>query len=159
VDGSASNDAGDMIAEVRQAMLVARAAGDPTALSARDALRVATRGSAACLGRDDIGSLEPGKRADVALFSVEGLAFAGAESDPVAAVVHSRPRRVRHLLVEGAPVVRDGRLVNADEDALAAEGRRVAKRILGGPGGVARPERRSGGSSGERTPRTGRARA
>ena len=131
VDGSASNDAGDMIAEVRQAMLVARAAGDPTALSARDALRVATRGSAACLGRDDIGSLEPGKRADVALFSVEGLAFAGAESDPVAAVVHSGPRRVRHLLVEGAPVVRDGRLVNADEEALAAEGRRVAKRILG----------------------------
>jgi cytosine/adenosine deaminase-related metal-dependent hydrolase len=132
VDGSASNDAGDMIAEVRQAMLVARAAGDPTALSARDALRVATRGSAACLGRDDIGSLERGKRADVALFSVDGLAFAGAESDPVAAVVHSGPQRVRHLLVEGAPVVRDGRLLNVDEDVLAAEGRRVARRILEG---------------------------
>jgi cytosine/adenosine deaminase-related metal-dependent hydrolase len=131
VDGSASNDAGDMIAEVRQAMLVARAAGGAGALSARDALRVATRGSAACLGRDDIGSLEPGKRADVALFSLEGLAFAGAESDPVAAVVHCGSQRVRHLFVEGRPVVRDGRLVNADEDALAAEGRRVAKRLLG----------------------------
>ena len=132
VDGSASNDAGDMIAEVRQAMLLARASGDPAALSARDALRVATRGSATCLGRDDLGSLERGKRADVALFSVDGLAFAGAESDPVAAVVHSGPQRVRHLLVEGLPVVRDGRLANADEDALAAEGRRVAKRILEG---------------------------
>jgi cytosine/adenosine deaminase-related metal-dependent hydrolase len=130
VDGSASNDAGDMIAEVRQALLVARAAGDASALSARDALRVATRGSAVCLGRDDIGSLEPGKRADVALFSLEGLAFAGAESDPVAAVVHCGPQRVRHLLVEGAPVVRDGHLVNADEEALASEGRRVAKRIV-----------------------------
>jgi cytosine/adenosine deaminase-related metal-dependent hydrolase len=132
VDGSASNDAGNMIAEVRQAMLVAGAAGDPTALSARDALRVATRGSATCLGRDDVGSLEWGKRADVAVFSVEGLAFAGAESDPVAAVVHCGPQRVRHLLVEGAPVVRDGQLVNVDEEALAAEGRRVAKRILAG---------------------------
>jgi cytosine/adenosine deaminase-related metal-dependent hydrolase len=131
VDGSASNDAGDMIGEVRQAMLVARAAGDAAALSARDALRVATRGSAACLGRDDIGSLEPGKRADVALFSLEGLAFAGAESDPVAAVVHCGAQRVRHLVVEGRPVVRDGELVNMDEQALAAEGRRVAKRILG----------------------------
>jgi cytosine/adenosine deaminase-related metal-dependent hydrolase len=132
VDGSASNDAGDMIAEVRQAMLVSRAGGDPAAVSARDALRVATRGSAACLGRDDIGSLEVGKRADLALFSVDGLSFAGAESDPVAAVVHSGPQRVRHLLVEGASVVRDGRLSNADEEALAAEGRRVARRILQG---------------------------
>jgi cytosine/adenosine deaminase-related metal-dependent hydrolase len=160
VDGSASNDAGDMIAEVRQAVLTARASGDPRAMSARDALRVATRGSAACLGRDDIGSLETGKRADVALFSVEGLAFAGAESDPVAAVVQCGPQRVRHLLVDGALVVRDGRLVTADEEGLAAEGRRVAKRILaGGYGGVARPVRGSSGSSGERTSRPRRARA
>jgi cytosine/adenosine deaminase-related metal-dependent hydrolase len=131
VDGSASNDAGNMIGEVRQAMLVARAGGSPGALSARDALRLATRGSAMCLGRDDIGSLEPGKRADVALVPVDGLAFAGAESDPVAAVVHSAPQRVRHLLVEGGIVVRDGRLASADEGDLAAEGRRVAKKILG----------------------------
>ncbi|TMK96772.1 MAG: 8-oxoguanine deaminase, partial [Actinobacteria bacterium] len=96
VDGSASNDAGNMLAEVRQAMLVSRAGGDPKALSARAALRVATRGGAACLGRDDIGVLESGKRADVALFSVEGLSWAGAEADPVAAVVHCSPARVRH---------------------------------------------------------------
>lgn len=130
VDGSASNDAGNMLGEVRQAMLVARAGGSAGALSARDALRVATRGSAMCLGRDDIGSLVPGKRADVALVPVDGLAFAGAESDPVAAVVHSAPQRVRHLLVEGRFVVRDGRIANADEDDIAAEGHRVAKKIL-----------------------------
>jgi len=132
VDGSASNDAGNMLAEVRQAMLVSRAGGDPKALSAREALRVATRGGAACLGRDDIGVLEPGKRADVALFSVEGLSWAGAEADPVAAVVHCSPARVRHLFVEGRPVVESGHLVNADEDAIAREGRRVGHRIATG---------------------------
>src|SRR5262249_8254090 len=76
VDGSASNDSGDLLAEVRQAMLVARAGGDPAALTARDALRLATRGGAECLGRaGELGSIEPGKRADVALFGVDGLAF------------------------------------------------------------------------------------
>jgi len=132
VDGSASNDAGNMLAEVRQAMLVSRAGGDPKALSAREALRVATRGGAACLGRDDIGVLEPGKRADVALFSVEGLSWAGAEADPVAAVVHCSPARVRHLFVEGRPVVETGHLVNADEDGIARDGRRVGHRIASG---------------------------
>jgi cytosine/adenosine deaminase-related metal-dependent hydrolase len=132
VDGSASNDVGDMIGEVRQGLLASRAGGDPKAMSVRGALRVATRGSAACLGRDDeIGSLEPGKRGDVALFSVEGLGFAGAEADLVAAVVLSSSRRVRDLFVEGRPVVQGGRLVNADEEAIAAEGHRVGRRIAG----------------------------
>jgi cytosine/adenosine deaminase-related metal-dependent hydrolase len=125
VDGPASNEAGNLLAEVRQGMLVSRAGGNPKAMTAREALRVATRGGAACLGRDDIGSLEPGKRGDVAVVGVDGLDFAGAEADLVAAVAHCDPRRVRHLIVEGRPVVRDGRLVNADEDAIAREGRRV----------------------------------
>jgi cytosine/adenosine deaminase-related metal-dependent hydrolase len=129
VDGSASNDGGDMHAEARQAMLVARAGGSASALSDREALRMATRGGAACLGRDDIGSIEPGKRADVALFDVTGLAFAGANIDPVAALLHCRAGRVRDLLVEGRPVVGGGRLITADEDAVAAEGHRVARRI------------------------------
>jgi cytosine/adenosine deaminase-related metal-dependent hydrolase len=129
VDGSASNDAGNLVAEIRQGMLVSRAGGNPKALSAREALRVATRGGAACLGRDDLGSLEPGKRADVALFAVDTLHFAGAEADLVAALAHCSPQRVRHLLVEGRRVVRDGRLVNADEDAIAAEGRRLGRMI------------------------------
>jgi cytosine/adenosine deaminase-related metal-dependent hydrolase len=129
VDGSASNDGGNLLAEVRQAMLVARAEGDPAALTARDAVRLATRGGAGCLGRDDIGSLEPGGRGDVALFGVDGLGFAGAEADPVAAVVHGQPQRVRHLIVEGRPVVRGGELVTAEEAEIAAEGHRVGRRI------------------------------
>ncbi len=129
VDGSASNDVGNLLAEVRQGMLVSRAAGDPKAMSARDALRVATRGGAACLGWDDLGSLEAGKRADMALFSVDGLDFAGAEADLVAALAHCAPLRVRHLFVEGRLVVRDGRLVHVDEEAIAAEGRRMGRVI------------------------------
>ena len=129
VDGSASNDSGNLLAEARQGMLVSRAGGDPEAMTAREALRVATRGGAACLGRDDLGSLEPGKRADLALFDVSELPFAGAEADLVAAVALCAPQRVRHLLVEGRSVVRDGRLVTSDEHAIAAEGRRVGRLI------------------------------
>lgn len=130
VDGSASNDSGHLLAEVRMGMLVARAAG-AHALSAREALRAATRGGAACLGRDDIGCLEAGRRADVALFDLQGLAFAGAEHDPVSAVVFCAPQRAKHLYVEGRAVVRDGRLANGDEETIARDGRRVAQRIAG----------------------------
>jgi cytosine/adenosine deaminase-related metal-dependent hydrolase len=131
VDGSASNDAGHLLGEARQALLAARGRGGAGAMSARDALRLGTRGGAACLGRDDLGSLEPGKRADLALFDVTGLASAGTEADPVAGLVLAWPQRVRHLLVEGRFVVRDGALVNADEATLAAEAHRVAVRMSG----------------------------
>lgn len=133
VDGSASNDAGHMLAEVRQAMLVARGRSGPGAMSARDALRVATRGSARCLGRDDIGSLESGKRADIALFDVTGLGSAGAETDPIASLVFTPPPRVRHLMVEGRWVVRDGRLVTADEEEIALQARLAGRRIVPPP--------------------------
>ena len=109
VDGSASNDGGNLLAEVRQGMLMARARSGPQALSARRALRIATRGGAACLGRDDIGSLQAGKRADVALFAVDDLAHQGA-GDPLAALVFCQPATVRHLFVEGRRVVIDGRI-------------------------------------------------
>ncbi len=131
VDGSASNDSGNLLGEVRQALLVARGRGGAGAMSVREALRLGTRGGAACLGRDDLGSLEPGKRGDVALFDVGGLSSAGAEADPVAGMVLAWPQRVRHLLVEGRFVVRDGVLVTADEAALAADAHRVARRIDG----------------------------
>ncbi len=132
VDGSASNDGADLLAEARQALLVSRVGGAAGGLSARDVLRLATRGAAACLGRDDAGSLEAGKRADVALFAVDDLAHAGAEADPVAGLVLSAPKRVRHLLVEGRAVVRDGRLATGDEDRIAAEAHRVARHIAQG---------------------------
>jgi cytosine/adenosine deaminase-related metal-dependent hydrolase len=111
-------------------MLVSRAAGPERGLGEREALRLATRGGAEVLGRDDVGSIQPGKRADVALFAVDGLEHAGA-SDVVAALLMSRTQRVRHLLVEGRFVVRDGRLETADEDEIAREGHRVARKIAG----------------------------
>ena len=101
-----------------------------TALDPREALARGTRDGAACLGRsDEIGSLEPGKRADIALFDVTGLAFAGAEADPVAALAFCAPQRVRDLFVEGRRVVANGRLTGVDEGRLAADGHRVARRI------------------------------
>lgn len=138
VDGSASNDRGHLLDTARHGLLSARAPqggpeGDPARLSAREALRIATRGSADVLGRgDELGSIEAGRRADIALVPVDGLAYAGAQDDPVSAVLLCGVDRVRHLFVEGRAVVADGRLVNLDEDQVAAEGRAMARRILGG---------------------------
>ena len=122
VDGSASNDSGNLLAEARQALLTTRARKGAAAMTAREALRVATRGGAACLGRDDIGSVEVGKRADIALFAVDDLAHRGAESDPVAALVFCNPGPVRHLFVEGKPVVRNGQLVSSSLPLVEAQG-------------------------------------
>ena len=118
VDGSASNDSGNLLAEARQAMLTTRGRRGAGSMTARQVLRVATRGGAACLGRDDIGSLEVGKRADIALFATDGLAFRGAEADPVAALVFCNSGPVQHLFVEGKPVVHDGHLVNLSEATM-----------------------------------------
>jgi len=118
VDGTASNERGDLLFEVKQALLVARARGGPAALTVREALRLGTRGGAAVLGRDDIGSLEPGKRADIAVWRTDGLELAGA-SDRLAGLVLSAPHRVDRLYVRGEEVVRAGRLVRADEDDIA----------------------------------------
>ena len=128
VDGSASNERGDLFLEVKQALLVARGRAGPQALTAREALRLGTRGSAAVLKRDDLGSLEPGKSADLAVWRRDGLELAGAE-DPVAGLVLSGPHRVERLVVSGEDVVREGRLVRADEAEIASEHRRVAARF------------------------------
>jgi cytosine/adenosine deaminase-related metal-dependent hydrolase len=128
VDGSASNERGDLLFEVKQALLVARGRGGPAALTVRDALRLGTRGGASVLGRDDLGSLEAGKRADVAVWRVDSLELAGA-ADPVAGLVFSAPHRVDRLYVGGREVVRDGRLVRADEDEIARSHRVQARRF------------------------------
>jgi cytosine/adenosine deaminase-related metal-dependent hydrolase len=128
VDGSASNERSDLFLEVKQALLVARGRGGPGALTVREALRLATRGGAAVLRRDDIGSLEPGKRADFAVWRTDGLELAGA-ADPVAGLVLSAPHRVDRLVVGGETVVEDGRLVRADEAELAQEHRRQAAKL------------------------------
>jgi 8-oxoguanine deaminase len=128
VDGTASNERGDLFLEVKQALLVARARGGPKAMTVREALRLGTRGGGAVLGRDDIGELSRGKRADLAVWRTDGLELGGAE-DVVAGLVLSGPHRVDRLYVGGSEVVRDGRLVHADEEELAREHRRQAKRF------------------------------
>jgi cytosine/adenosine deaminase-related metal-dependent hydrolase len=128
VDGSASNERGDLFLEVKQALLVARARGGPKAMTVRDALRLGTRGGASVLGRDDIGQLSPGKRADFAVWSTNRLELSGAE-DPVACLVFAGPHRVEGLYVGGRAVVRDRRLVSADEDEIRREHRRHAERF------------------------------
>ena len=106
VDGSASNDAGNLIAEARQSMLLQRVANGADAMSAREALEIATRGGADVLGRPDCGRLEPGKRADIALWDTTGIDSAGSW-DP-AALLLAGPTRVKHLFVEGRQVVNNG---------------------------------------------------
>ena len=125
VDGSASNDAGSLIGEARQAMLLQRVQNGADAMSAREALEIATRGGAQVLGRDDIGALEVGKRADIAIWDVGGLASAGAW-DPVAALVLAGPMQVRDLFVEGRRIVSDGVIVTADMGKAIATQNRLA---------------------------------
>jgi 8-oxoguanine deaminase len=128
VDGSASNERSDLFFEVKQALLVARGRGGPEAMKVRDALRLATRGSAGVLRRTDIGSLEPGRQADIAVWRRDTLELGGA-SDPVAGLVFSAPHRVDRLYVGGVEVVRDGHLVRSDEDEIAREHRAQARRF------------------------------
>jgi len=130
VDGSASNERGDLLHEVKQALLVARGRGGPRALTAREALRLGTRGGAAVLGREDLGSLEPGRCADLAVWRTDGLELGGAE-DPVAGLVLSAPHRVDRLVVGGEDVVRGGALVRADEAEIARDHRAQARRFAG----------------------------
>ena len=130
VDGSASNERGDLFLEVKQALLVARGRGGAEAMTAREAPGSATRGGASVLRRDDIGSLEPGKRADVAVWRTDGLELGGAD-DLSAAIVLSGPHRVDRLFVGGEEVVRDGRLVHADEEEIAQEHRRPGGEVAG----------------------------
>jgi cytosine/adenosine deaminase-related metal-dependent hydrolase len=129
VDGSASNERSDLFMEVKQALLVARGRGGGGAMTAREALRLGTRGGAEVLRRDDIGSLEPGKQADLAIWATDGLELGGAE-DPVAGLVLSGPHRVDRLVVGGEDVVRGGALVRADEAEIAREHRAQARRFV-----------------------------
>jgi cytosine/adenosine deaminase-related metal-dependent hydrolase len=130
VDGSASNDAGRLIDEARQAMLLQRVARGADAMSAREALDIATRGGAAVLGRDDIGRIAPGLRADLAVWDVSGIESAGSW-DP-AALLLAGPRQVRDLFVEGRSVVREGRLVTLDAGRIAREARESVRYLANG---------------------------
>jgi cytosine/adenosine deaminase-related metal-dependent hydrolase len=133
VDGAASNEAGELGMEMRQALLFARLRGGPAALTARQALEVATIQGARCLGREaEIGSLEPGKLADVALWRVDDLGHAGI-ADPVAALVLGPPQPVELLLVNGRPIVEGQELRTSDEreiaQGIASASKRLAERV------------------------------
>ncbi|MCB1334203.1 MAG: 8-oxoguanine deaminase [Roseivivax sp.] len=112
VDGSASNDAGNLVAEARMSMLLQRVVRGADAMSAREALEIATRGGAQVLGRDDCGQIAVGKRADLAIWDVSGIESAGSW-DP-AAILLAGPSRVRDLIVEGLDVVRSGAIIGID---------------------------------------------
>ncbi len=130
VDGSASNDAGNLAAEMRQALLLQRVARGADAMAAREALEIATLGGAQVLGRDDCGRIAPGMRADLAVWDVSGIEAAGAW-DAVAALVLCGPGRVRDLFVDGRAVVRDGRMARLDLAAVIARQRQLALRLAG----------------------------
>lgn len=128
VDGSASNDAGNLIAEARQAMLLQRVALGADAMSAREALEIATRGGADVLGRPDCGRISVGKRADIVIWDVSGIEAAGAW-DPVAALVFCGPTRVRDLFVEGRRVVAGGQMVTVDLGRIVERQNALARRL------------------------------
>lgn len=129
VDGSASNDSGNLLAEARQAMLLQRATGGAAAFAARDALFLATRGGAEVLGRSDCGMIAPGKRADLAIWDMSGIASTGAW-DKVAALVLCPPAGVRDLYVEGRPVVRGGDLISAPLHDIVRAADRSLSRLM-----------------------------
>jgi cytosine/adenosine deaminase-related metal-dependent hydrolase len=128
VDGSASNERGDLCYEMKQALLVARGRGGPEAMTAREAMRLATRGGASLLGRDDLGSLEPGKCADFSVWDLDRLELSGV-SDPVACLVLAAPHRPEQVYVGGGAVVASGALVHAEESDIAREHRAQAGRF------------------------------
>ena len=141
VDGSASNDSSHMLAEVRQAMLLSRLregisgfslSNDPSRrlITAREALRLATRGGAAVLGRSDIGSLEPGKCADLFAINLNRLDYAGGLHDPVSAAVFCQPVKADYTIVAGKPVIKQGQLVTVDEQKLIEKHNKAAERLL-----------------------------
>lgn len=128
VDGSASNDQANLATEARQAMLLQRVANGADQMSAREALEMATVGGAVVLGRDDIGRIRPGMRADLALWDISGIDSAGSW-DP-AAFLLAGPRQVTHLFVEGRHIVEHGRCLSVDLPVIVDKARRAVRRLM-----------------------------
>jgi cytosine/adenosine deaminase-related metal-dependent hydrolase len=131
VDGSASNDTSDMLGELRSCLLVQLLTHGPDAVSAERVVRLATRGGADILGRDEVGSIEVGKAADIIAIDISRLGYAGAFSDPLAAVVYAGlDHRVDYTIVNGKVVVELGKLVSGDEAEIAATANEASIRML-----------------------------
>lgn len=132
VDGSASNDSSHLLNEARMAMLLQRVNGDPSAMTARQALELATRGGAAVLGRDDVGALAPGMAADFVAYRLDEVGFAGAQHDPVAALVFCQSVNVDYSVINGKMVVRNGALTTVDTPVLVEQHNTLSRRLIRG---------------------------
>ncbi|MBX9753480.1 MAG: 8-oxoguanine deaminase, partial [Pseudomonadaceae bacterium] len=132
VDGSASNDGATMIGEVRQALLLQRVGFGPDAMTAREALEIATLGGAKVLNRNDIGALAPGMSADFVAFDLRQIAFAGALHDPLAALVFCAPSQVAHSVINGKQVVKDGQLLSIDLPLVIERHNQLAHKLVSG---------------------------
>lgn len=131
VDGSASNDGASMIGEVRQALLLQRVGFGPDAMTAREALEIATLGGAKVLNRDDIGALAPGMAADFVAFDLSHVAYAGGHHDPLAALVFCTPTQVDTSVINGRVVVSGGRITTVDLPRVLERHNRLARRLVG----------------------------
>ncbi|MFZ4815546.1 MAG: 8-oxoguanine deaminase [Phototrophicaceae bacterium] len=132
VDGSASNDSGHLLNEARMAMLLQRVGGNPAAMSARQALEVATLGGARVLGRDDIGALAVGMSADFAAYRVDTPAFAGAQHDVVAGLVFCTSQNADVTVINGRVVVKDGQLITLEMPVLVEQHNAISKFLVDG---------------------------
>ncbi len=131
VDGSASNDSSHLLAEARMATLLQRVSGNPAGLSAEESLRIATRGGAEVLGRDDIGQLAPGKAADFIGLRLDTLGFAGgAVHDPLAATVFCHPQNVDLSVINGRVVIQEGQLLTLDLIPTIERHNAIARRLV-----------------------------
>lgn len=130
VDGTASNDSGNLLLEARQAMLLQRVGGDPGAMSARQALELATLGGASVLGRDDIGALAPGMAADFVAYRVDTLNLAGSQHDVVAGILFCAPQTVDLSVINGRVIVKDGVLQTLDLPVLIEQHNRLSRRLI-----------------------------
>ena len=133
VDGSASNDSGHLLGEARLALLLQRVAHGPlkgpAAMTAREVLEIATLGGAKVLGRDDIGALAPGMAADIVTIPLDDVGVAGALHDPLAALFFCHVPRVKHGVVDGRVVVRDGHVTTIDVPVLIERHNRLARTL------------------------------
>jgi cytosine/adenosine deaminase-related metal-dependent hydrolase len=133
VDGSASNDSSHLLDEARHALLLQRVLGGSTVMTAREALRIATRGGAEVLGRDDIGYLAPGMAADIVGIRLDTLSMAGgAVHDPLAAIVFCRPNNADFTIVNGETLVEHGAFTRLDVDELIARHNILAQALVSG---------------------------
>ncbi len=130
VDGSASNDSGNMLNEARQTMLLQRVNSKANTMTAREALRVATTGGASVLNRDDIGMLVPGYAADIAAFKRDNIDFSGSDWDPVASLVFCGPSKANYTIINGKIVVSEGQLTTIPMEKLVHEHSKLSQDLI-----------------------------